>query len=154
MADSSVCPLPSCAFWNMQFLSVHNSLHWSEKIANVKALVSKHSVVALSETHISDGVSAETFFFQHIPRSTKFIGHGMACVLDDDFCSARGICGDNIYNIILGVAMTLKWEEGLHTCWVLHFRLDAHGETTRCSQLGALGAWIAEHVCPGDILIF
>ena len=51
----------------MQFLSVHNSLHWSEKIANVKALVSKHSVAALSETHISDGVSAETLFLPAHP---------------------------------------------------------------------------------------
>ena len=55
-------PLPSCAFWNMRYLSYSVETPWDAKLRNVNALSSRHAVVGLSETHVHDKLAASIFF--------------------------------------------------------------------------------------------
>ena len=41
-------PLPSCAFWNMRYLSYSVETAWDAKLRNVNAVSSRHAVVGLS----------------------------------------------------------------------------------------------------------
>ena len=135
MTDRSDTLFPSCVFWNMRFLSVTNSGSWYAKVENVNALVKSFSVVCLSETHVQDQGSADMLFFQHVKGARKFFGIGLAILVRDDLAVARNITADAVRHVIPETAMAISWEQDATTVWVLHFRLCADNENTRCRQL-------------------
>ena len=84
-----------CGF--CQFMSQSRGL---PKIDNIKHMLKTCEVVALSETHIDDALTAEMLFFKHIPRTVRFLRAGMAFVLQEDWATERNITEEDVDNIV------------------------------------------------------
>ncbi len=153
MMATDVEVLPSCVFWNMRFLSVHRHETWDAKIKNLNSMIQSRNIVALSETHVGDKITAEKLFFTHVKASRKFYGSGMAFVVAEEFAKLHNIVDRNVTEIIPGVAMCLRWAADGNNFWVLHFRLDASSELSHVQQLNRLTDWYKQNVSEGDLLI-
>ena len=147
-------PLPSCAFWNMRYLSYSVETAWDAKLRNVNALSSRHAVVGLSETHVDDELAASTRFFDHIRDARKFFGKGLAFVVQEAYATAHSINHENISDIVEGVAMAMRWEDGPLKLCVINFRLDAQSDESRIAQLHSITSWIRSHTLPDEVIIF
>ena len=82
MTSSYSDVIPSCAFWNIRFFSTSREEVWAAKLQNLRALVAKHKVIGISETHVDSKLVADMFFFQHVPGIKTFVYDGIAFVVD------------------------------------------------------------------------
>ena len=76
-------PFPSCAFWNMQYLSITESDKWDAKVRNMQQLVLRNHIVGVTETH-TPAFKADALFFHRIAGA-------VACLADDMVILLEGI---------------------------------------------------------------
>ena len=94
------------------------------------------------------------FFFDHIRDARKFFGKGLACVVQEAYATAHSINHGNISDIVEGVAMAMRWEDGPLKLCVINFRLDAQSDESRIAQLHSITSWIRSHTLPDEVIIF
>ena len=151
-AASTPPPFPTCAFWNMHFLSINKSETWEAKVNNIQQLVRRNKIVAVTESHV-DGFKADALFFHRITGVVKCLATDMLILIDAAWAAERGITEASAEVILPGVAQVLQWTEGNTPFAFLHFHLDSANEVPRRTQLATLSTWAREHLPRGAKVI-